>query len=156
MNLFQSATRQYDDRLERAKSLAVAQPSSAEILNFYSAIAQFQKTLYAHIAADKFVQAAVNATHSEQTEASAHQTGLVAPANSAILRQNFDITVVLPHYRAFLHVIEAHAPALPAQAARNLSTQPPESWITQLTTSWNTAGITDHPEEAFEKFFSRD
>jgi formate dehydrogenase accessory protein FdhE len=155
MNLFQSATREYDGRLQRAKSLAAAQPSSAEILNFYSAIAQFQKSLHAHIAADKSVQAAVNATHSEQTEASAHHTGQIAPANSAILRQNFDVTVVLPHYRAFLHVIEIHAPALPAQAACKLSNQPPESWIAQLATYWNTAGLTDHSEEAFEQFFSR-
>jgi formate dehydrogenase accessory protein FdhE len=155
MNLFQSAAPQYDERLQRAKSLAVAQPSSAEILNFYSAIAQFQKSLYAHIAADKSVQAAVNATHSEQTEASAHQTGQIAPANSAILRQNFDVTVVLPHYRAFLHVIEIHAPALLAQAARNLSTQSTESWIAQLATYWDTAGLTDPTEQAFEQFFSR-
>jgi formate dehydrogenase maturation protein FdhE len=141
MNLFQSATREYDDRLQRAKSLAAAQPSSAEILNFYSAIAQFQKSLHAHIAADKFVQATVNSTHSEQTEASAHQTGQIAPANSTMLRRNFDVTVVLPHYRAFLHVIETHAPAILAQAAHNLSTQPPESWIAQLTTYWNIAGL---------------
>jgi len=167
MNLFQSATREYDERLQRAKSLAAAQPSSAEILNFYSAIAQFQKSLHAHIAADKSVQAAVNATHSEQTESSAHQTGQIAPANSAILRQNFDITVVLPHYRAFLHVIENHAPTLLAQAARNLSAQSPESWIAQLTTYWNAAGLetlrngeSSDPhgatsQTAFDQFFSR-
>jgi formate dehydrogenase accessory protein FdhE len=166
MHLFQSATREYDDRLQRAKSLAAAQPSAAEILNFYSAIAQFQKSLHAHIAADKSVQATVNATHSEQTEASAHQTGQIAPANSAILRQNLDITVVLPHYRAFLRVIETQAPTLLAQAARNLSSQPPESWITHLTTYWTTAGLDDfHSGEssdshratttAFDQFFSR-
>ena len=166
MNLFQSATREYDDRLQRAKSLATSQPSSAEILNFYSAIVQFQKSLHAHIAADKSVQAAVNAILSEQTEASAHQTGQIAPANSAILRQNFDITVVLPHYRAFLHVIETHAPTLLAQAARDLSTQPPESWIAQLTTYWATAGLESLRGEssdshsstsptAFDQFFSR-
>jgi formate dehydrogenase maturation protein FdhE len=141
MNLFQSATREYDARIQRAKSLAAAQPASAEILNFYSAIAQFQKSLHAHIAADKSVQAAVNAIYSEQTEASAHQTGQIAPANSAVLRQNFDITVVLPHYRAFLHLVETHAPALLAQAACNLSARPPESWIAQLTLYWNTAGL---------------
>ena len=155
MNLFQSATREYDDRLQRAKYLAASQASSAEILNFYSAIAQFQKSLHSHIAADKSVQATVSATHSEQTEASAHQTGQIAPANAAILRQNFDITVVLPHYRAFLHVIETNAPAPLSQAARKLSTQPPESWITQLTTYWSTAGLTDETEEAFDQFFSR-
>jgi formate dehydrogenase accessory protein FdhE len=155
MHLFQYATREYDDRLQRAKSLSAAHPSASEILNFYATIAQFQKALHAHIAADKSVQAAVDATHSEQTEASAHQTGQIAPANSAILRQNFDVTVVLPHYRAFLDVIEMHAPALLAQAARDLSIQPPESWIAQLATYWNTAGLTDQTENAFEQFFSR-
>jgi formate dehydrogenase accessory protein FdhE len=155
MNLFHSATREYDDRLQRAKSLATAQPSAAEILNFYSAIAQFQKSLHSHIAADKSVQAVVNATCSEQTEASAEQTGQIAPANSAILRQNFDVTAVLPHYRAFLHLIETHAPTSLGQAARDVSSQPPESWIAQLTTYWNTAGLAEQPQEAFEQFFSR-
>ena len=49
--------------------------------------------------------------------------------------------MVLPHYRAFLHVIETNAPAQLTQAAGNLSTQPPESWLAQLTTYWNTAGL---------------
>jgi formate dehydrogenase maturation protein FdhE len=167
MNLFQSATREYDDRLQRAKSLAATQPSSAEILNFYSAIAQFQKSLHAHIAADKSVQATVNSINSEQTEASAHHTGEIAPANSAILRRNFDITVVLPHYRAFLHIAEMHGPAPLAHAARTLSAGSPESWIGQLTTYWKTAGLDEvrsgessDPQRAssptaFEQFFSR-
>jgi formate dehydrogenase accessory protein FdhE len=141
MNLFPSATREYEARLQRAKSLAASQPSSAEILNFYSAIAYFQKSLHAHIAADKSVQATVSATHSEPTEASAHDTGQIAPANSTTFRQNFDITVILAHYRAFLHTVETHAPAPLAEAARNLSAQSPESWITQLTNYWNTAGL---------------
>jgi formate dehydrogenase accessory protein FdhE len=155
MDLFQFATQQYDERLQRAKSLVADQPSSAEILNFYSAVAQFQKSLHAHIAADKSVQAALNATRSELTESSAQQTGQIAPANPTILRQNFDVAVVLPHYRAFLEVIETQAPALLAQAARNLSTQSPESWIARLTTYWNSAGLAGQPADAFEQFFSR-
>ena len=121
MNLFQAVTTEYDQRLARAASLSKTQPSSAEILNFYSAIAKFQKSLYAHIAADRSVQAA-------------------AAADSP-LREKFDITVALPHFRAFLHTAERHAPAPLAAAARQLSQQSPESWITQLTAYWTTAGL---------------
>jgi formate dehydrogenase accessory protein FdhE len=139
MNLFQSVTTEYDQRLQRADALAKTQPFAAEILNFYSAIARFQKSLYSHIAADRAVQAAA--------------------ASDSPLRGKLDITVVLPHFRAFLNVAETNAPAPLATAARELSQLPPESWITQLTTYWTTAGLPaglpDEHAEAFEQFFPR-
>jgi len=135
MNLFQAVARDYDERLERAASLAKMQPSSAEILDFYCAIAQFQKSLYSHIAADRSVQA--------------------AGATDGPLREKFDITVALPHFRAFLHVAERHAPVPLASAARTLAQQPAESWITQLIAYWNTAGVAKEPADAFAQFFTR-
>jgi formate dehydrogenase accessory protein FdhE len=135
MNLFQSVSGEYEQRLQRAEALAKSQPFAAEILNFYSAIARFQKSLYSHIAADRGVQAA-------------------AAANSP-LRDKLDITLVLPHFRTFLNVAETHAPAPLATAARELSQQPPESWITQLTNYWRAAGLTDEHAEAFAQFFPR-
>ena len=147
MNLFQSVSSEYDQRLERAAALAKTQPSAAEILNFYSAIAQFQKSLHSRIAADRTAQ--------------------VAAASNSLLREKFDITIVLPHFRAFLHTTERHAPAPLAGAACQLGHQTPESWITQLTAYWKTAGLqaekptnTDSrglPEDSdpFAQFFPR-
>jgi len=135
MNLFQSVSTEYDQRLQRADALAKTQPFAAEILNFYSAIAQFQKSLYAHIVADRSVQAAASA--------------------DSPLRDKFDITVVLPHFRAFLHVAERSGPVPLAAAARELAQEQPESWITQLTTYWRAAGLADDRAEAFEQFFPR-
>src|SRR5271154_765566 len=135
MNLFQSVSNEYDHRLQRADALAKTQPFAAEILNFYSAIARFQKSLHSHIAADRGAQAA-------------------AAANSP-LRDKLEITVLLPHFRAFLNVAETHAPAPLATVARQLAQESPESWITQLTIYWHTAGLPDDHAEAFEQFFPR-
>lgn len=135
MNLFQSVSGEYDQRLQRADALAKTQPFAAEILTFYSAIVRFQKSLYSHIAADRGVQAAASA--------------------DAPLRHKLDITVVLSHFRAFLHVAEQSGPSPLAIAARELSQQPPESWITQLTNYWRGAGLADEHAEAFEQFFPR-
>ena len=135
MNLFQAVRSEYDQRLERAASLAATQPSATEILNFYSAIAQFQKSFYSHVAGDRSVQVAI--------------------ATDCPLREKFDITVVLPHFRGFLHVAERHAPVPLANAARTLAEQPAEAWIRQLTTYWNTAGVANEPGDAFAQFFPR-
>jgi FdhE protein len=134
MNLFLSVGGEYDQRLDR-ESLAKTQPFAAEILNFYSAVAQFQKSLYSHIAADRSVQTAAE--------------------TDSPLREKFDIAVVLPHFRGFLHTAERHAPAPLADAARQMAQQPSASWIKQLTAYWTTAGIADQHAEAFAQFFSR-
>ena len=135
MNLFQSRSGEYEQRIERAESLAKSQPFAAEILNFYSAIAKFQKSLHAHVAADRGVQSAVAAGGS--------------------LREKFDIAVVLPHFRGFLHVAERNAPAPLADAARAWALRAPETWITELSNYWNAAGLGDEEVEAFAQFFPR-
>jgi FdhE protein len=135
MKLFETVSSEYDQRLERAASLANTQPSAVEILNFYSAIAQFQKSLYSHIAGDSSVQAAL--------------------ATEWPLREKFDIAVVLPHFRAFLHIVERNAPARLAKAAAAQAQQPAEAWITQLTGYWKTAGVAHEATNAFTQFFPR-
>lgn len=135
MNLFQSRSGEYEQRIERAESLAKSQTFAAEILNFYSAIAKFQKSLHAYVAADRGVQSAVAAGGS--------------------LREKFDIAVVLPHFRGFLHVAERNAPAPLADAARAWALRAPETWITELSNYWNAAGLGDEEVEAFAQFFPR-
>jgi formate dehydrogenase accessory protein FdhE len=136
MNLFQSVSGEYEQRIERADALAKAHAFAAEILNFYSVTATFQKSLHAWLAADRAVQAAV--------------------ADAKLqLREKFDTTVVLPHFRGFLHLAERSAPAPLADAARTLAAQSADTWITLLTDYWNTAGLHEAEPEAFAQFFPR-
>ena len=121
MTLFQAARGQYEDRLQRAKSLAENHLFAAEFLNFYQAIAQFQKSLYAHIAAN-------SAAH-------------LSNAAPAPLRESFDATVVLPHFRAFLDVTERAAPGPLADSARQLSAQSSDTWLALLAHHWTHAGL---------------
>jgi formate dehydrogenase maturation protein FdhE len=121
MNLFQAARGQYEDRLQRAQYLATSHPFAAEFLNFYQAIAQFQKSLYNRIASTAATQP------------------IDAPPSP--IRESFDATLVLPHFRAFLDVTQRSAPAPLADSARQVSTQPADSWIALLSDYWLTAGL---------------
>ena len=130
MNLFQAARGQYEDRLQRAQYLAKNHPFAAEFLNFYQAIAQFQKSLYARIAA-----------------------GAAAPRSDAVpspLRDSFDATLVLPHFRAFLDIIVRDAPSPLADSARQVSSQSAESWIGLLSSYWTDAGIRDEASRSLD------
>ncbi|MGA2813761.1 MAG: formate dehydrogenase accessory protein FdhE [Candidatus Acidiferrum sp.] len=135
MNLFQAARGQYEDRLQRARYLATQHPFAAEFLNFYQSIAQFQKSLYNRIAASA-------------------PTRLGDEACTPI-RESFDATLVLPHFRAFLDVTERSAPAPLADSARQVSSQPSDSWIALLSDHWRTAGIADPAAEPFAQFIPR-
>jgi hypothetical protein len=122
MKLFQTGSREYDQRLGRAEALARKQPFAAEILNFYSEIARFQKSLHARIAADF-----------------AAPKGAVVATIPGKLRERFDLTVVLPQFRGFLHLTERNAPGPLAEAARKLALEPAESWMAVLNGYWNNA-----------------
>lgn len=135
MTLFQVGSREYDKRLQRAEVLAQKQPFVAEILNFFSAIAQFQKSLHARLAGERAAQA--------------------GEAAAATLREKFDIAAVLPHFRGFLHLTERNAPAPLADAARQLAAQPVESWMAVLAGYWKNAGTGDQQAEAFAEFLPR-
>ncbi len=135
MKLFRTGSREYDKRLERAEVLARKQPFAAEILKFYSEIARFQKSLHARIAAD-----------------SAAQGGA---ATGAKLREKLDLTLVLPHFRGFLHLTERNAPGPLAEAAKKLALAQADSWIAALTGYWENAGLSERNAEAFEQFLPR-
>jgi formate dehydrogenase accessory protein FdhE len=123
MTLFQAASSAYEQRLRRAEYLAGEHGFAAEVLNFFSEITKFQKSLYARIAA------------------AVDPTAVQAGGHSPPIRKAFDATLLLPHFRAFLATVERHAPAPLAEAARELAAQPSEMWIPQLAAYWSDAQV---------------
>jgi FdhE protein len=106
----------WDERIRRAEKLSAAYPFASEILRFYQHIARLQKDLYAHIQ---------SASGSKQIE---RQKGA--------LRDEFDLVMLLPHFRGFLTAIERSAPAALAESARQLAARGSEEWANLLTIWW--------------------
>lgn len=134
MSAPRAASNFYDVRIRRAENLIAANPSAAEILSFYKQIASFQKILHAKIA---------------QTGGEAR----VQPFGE--LRDALDLTVVLPHYRSFLAIVEKHGPGALAGAAGAMPGLPAEAWIERLTEYWQSGGLPGREANAFEQFLSR-
>lgn len=130
----QAASNFYDVRVRRADNLITANSSAAEILSFYKHIASFQKTLHAKMAkansADEQVQ------------------------RCGVLREALDVTVVLPHYRSFLAIVEKHGPSALAETARATSALPAEAWLERLTEYCQYGGLPGRETDAFEHFLS--
>src|SRR5439155_365805 len=90
MTTAQTVGTAYDARIRRAERLSSEYSFASEFLNFYKHIAAFQKTFRANIASS-------SGTKSSSTPI-------------AELRAPLDLTVLLPHFRAFLSTIEQHPP----------------------------------------------
>lgn len=131
----QTGAAEYHARIRRAERLSSPRSAATEFLEFYKHVAAFQKLLLANIAA-------------------AHQ---VRPGNlsSNGLRGEIDFTVLLPHFRGYLSVIENHAPPALAESARQFASLPSESWIASLNAYWQHAGIYDQQVGAFAQFLPR-
>ena len=131
----QTGVAEYDARIRRAEQLSSPHSAATEFLEFYEHVASFQKLLRVNIAA-------------------AHQ---VKPPNAppAELRSELDLTVILPHFRGYLSVIENHAPPALAESARQLALLDSDSWITNLDAYWQHAGIYDQQVGAFPQFLPR-
>ena len=135
MTTAQTVGTAYDARIRRAERLSSEYSFASEFLNFYKHIAAFQKTFRANIASS-------SGTKSSSTPI-------------AELRAPLDLTVLLPHFRAFLSTIEQHAPPALAQAAQQLSLLPSDSWIASLEAYWKHAGKFDQQIGAFAQFLAR-
>jgi FdhE protein len=131
----QTGATEYDVRIRRAERLAAQHFFAAEFLDFYKHIAAFQKTLRANIAAS-------STTKSSSTFA-------------AGVRDPLDLTVLLPHFRGFLSMLEQHAPAALAKAANQMSLLPSDSWIASLESYWQHAGKYDQQVGALAQFLPR-
>jgi len=135
MTTAQTVGTAYDARIRRAERLSSEYSFASEFLNFYKHVAAFQKTFRANIASS-------GGTKSSSTPI-------------AELRAPLDLTVLLPHFRAFLSTIEQHAPPALAQAAQQLSLLPSDSWIASLEAYWKHAGKFDQQIGAFAQFLVR-
>ena len=137
MTLRQAVGFEYDLRRRRAERLLKQYPFAKEVLDFYSHILAFQRNLRANMPA--------TATDG---------TGWTAQSNLAS-RDELDLTAVLPHFRGFLAMVEANAPAALGEAARTLAQLPTNSWKKLLQTYWQRAGTDDDALLILDQFLPR-
>lgn len=135
MTTAQTVSSEYDARIARAARLSVSYPFAAEFLDFYRHIAEFQKTLRASIRSSQ-----------------GNESGKAPVAD---VRERLDLTVLLPHFRGFLSVVEQHAPSALRESAHQMSLLPSDSWIASLEAYWQHAGKYDQQVGAFAQFLSR-
>jgi len=91
----------WDRRIARATELASSYPFAAEGLRFYACVATFQKSLYAEI---------------QQALADSPKISSARP-----LRDELDLSLLLPKFPGLLTLIERIAPSPLAQAAAGLA-----------------------------------
>jgi FdhE protein len=111
----------WDQRIRRAAELAAAHPFAAEGLRFYERVAGFQKSLYADL-----------------------EAGGDTPGS---LRDELELSLLLPWFAPFLSLIESIAPPPLAQSAAELSAGR-DRWGETLAEFWrsgrqDTAALTD-------------
>lgn len=135
MTTTQTGGAEYGARVRRAERLSAAHPFASEFLDFYKQVVSFQKVLRASFAA-----------------ASDAKSSRVFADGS---RDPLDLTVLLPHYRGFLSVIEQHAPPALRASARQMSLLASDSWIAGLNAYWEHAGKHDQEIGAFAQFLPR-
>jgi len=131
----QTGGAEYDARIQRADRLSSPYSAATEFLEYYKHVASFQRLLHANIAA------------SSQFRAS---TGFAKG-----VRDELDLTLLLPYFRGYLSTIEQHAPAALAESARQMALLPSESWIASLEAYWKHAGVYDQQVGAFAQFLPR-
>jgi formate dehydrogenase accessory protein FdhE len=131
----QAVSNEYDARIRRAEKLIAEKSSASELLSFYKRIASFQKGFLAQIA-----------------DAGAEQAEI---PQFGSLRDRLDLTLLLPHFRNYLSLVEQNAPNALAAAAREIAALPAESWIAILTAYWENGGLFDQQIGAFAQFFPR-
>ena len=135
MTTTQTGGTEYDARIRRAERLSSEHAFAAEFLDFYKHVAAFQKTLRANIAA------------------SSGAKSRSAPA--AELRDPLDLTLLLPHFRGFLSLIEQRAPPALGKSAHQMSLLPSDSWVASLEAYWEHAGKYDQQVGALAQFLAR-
>src|SRR3981189_2556978 len=135
MTSAQTGANEYDARMRRAERLSSEHSFATEFLDFYKHVAAFQKTLRANIASSSGVKS--------------------GSAPAAELRDPLDLTLLLPHFRGFLSLIEQHAPPALGKSAHQMSLLPSDSWIASLEAYWEHAGKYDQQIGAFAQFLAR-
>jgi len=132
----QTGRTEYDARIARAGRLGSPLSAATEFLEFYKHVASFQKFLHGHIAA-------------------ARSEFKPAGGLALAVRDELDLTLLLPHFRSYLSVIEQRAPSALAESARQVALLPADAWVAGLEAYWKHAGIRDQQVGAFAQFLSR-
>src|ERR1700730_13275689 len=135
MTLPQAVSNEYDARVKRAEKLIAEKSSASDLLSFYKRIAGFQKSFVAQFADEGM----------SQTE---------TPKFGSV-REGLYLTLLLPHFRSFLSLVEQNAPNALAASAREIAALSSESWVALLTAYWELGGVFDQQIWAFAQFFPR-
>lgn len=131
----QAASSEYDVRIRRAEKLIADKSSASELLSFYKRIASFQKSFLV-----QFSGAGAQQPENRQFDS---------------VRVGLDLTLLLPHFRNFLSLVEQNAPNALAATARELAAMPSDAWIALLSSYWELGGLFDQQIGAFAQFFPR-
>lgn len=120
----------WDRRVSRATELTSVYPFAAEGLHFYARIAAFQKSLYADI-----------------QNALAHTPKISA---ERLLRDELDLSLLLPSFPGFLSMVQQIAPMPLAQSAAGLAKEGLSRWQHAIEGFWHqdpelgaTVGVTE-------------
>src|SRR3984893_3801321 len=135
MSAAQTVGPEYSARIRRAERLSQAHAFASEFLDFYKQVTSFQQTLRANFEASSAVKS--------------------SRGSAAGSREPLDLTVLLPHYRGFLSVIEQHAPPALCESARQMSLLASDSWIAGLHAYWALAGSYDQQGGAVAQLLPR-
>jgi hypothetical protein len=111
---------EYDARIRRAQHLASQHPFAAEVLRFYSRVAEFQRDLCAKLP---------------------HKWGnqpLVRPDGR--IRSELNLVVLLPQFPDWLDLVARSGPSELARAARQFSSRGSSSWIAAFGDFWTFGG----------------
>jgi len=135
MTALQTGGTDYEARIRRAEWLSAKCAFAREFLEFYKQIAAFQKSFDAKLRASSAM-----------------------PSRSLFAdgaREPLDLTLLLPHFRGFLSIIERHAPAALSTSARQMALLSSDSWIADLEAYWAHAGRHDQQVGAFAQLLPR-
>src|SRR3984893_18116533 len=120
----------WDARIQRANELASAYPFASEGLRFYERLDRFQKSLYAEIKAE---------CGNDKRK-----------RRAGTLRDEFDASILLPRFAAFVSALEEIAPSPLARAAHELRSRGSGRWQGILQEFWerdSAGGEPQRPEE---------
>jgi formate dehydrogenase accessory protein FdhE len=138
MKAAQVGAGEYDARIRRAEYLASKHPFAAEVLRFYSRVAEFQKNLYADLKKDVGVQ--------------------LASPTSRVFRARMpsgDAGALFARFSSFLSLIEQAGPTALVAAARGISGLDAVSKRALLEAYWEVGGTNDQLIGPFAQFIPR-
>jgi formate dehydrogenase accessory protein FdhE len=138
MTATQTGASEYDSRIRRAEYLASQHPFAAEVLRFYSRVAEFQKNLYAEFRKD----------------IGAQLSGRM-PGSLRLNLPSLAPERLLSHFVSLLRVIEQAGPSALAAAARDISLLNTDSKLSLLESYWDVGGINNQLIGAFAQFIPR-